>query len=259
MLLVSDGIKTYAIISYDDNNWNFPYWYSRYSWYRRNGPVIGYSGGDGINFKTLDVEYWNLDKIRGNTGVVGVWVFPMFDTVSNKEVEAQARCKRWYDENKHLGPVDFVAESSLNACPCTMAQAERNRRIGWSWGFRYGSRERCTVLWWPRRNNWRWWRTEPIGSKECCYDESGNLIVGSKLGGTSKKYHFYYESALHISQDYTPYLDCCVLTSKTKFCNRYYKLRVSDDCSQYDERTGKYTWSILLYICAVFGYFSIHL
>ena len=244
MLIVSNGIRTFSLISFDDNNWFFAYWYSRYNYY---SPVIGYSAGDGINFETLNVEFWNLNVTVGNTGSPGVWIFQLFDTQDNQSAEED--CKAWYDSEKLEGPVDFVDQSILNSCPCTIEQARANRRAGWSWGFRYASRENCTVLWWPRRTGWSWWRREPIGTVECCYDEFGSLIVGPKSGGTSKKYHFYYEAAQHVNLDLIPYQDCCVRSSRTELCDYYYELRKSDNCSFYDEALGKQYDLMWLSIC----------
>ena len=83
-------------------------------------------------------------------------------------------------------------------------------------------------------NGFRWGR-DPLGTIECCYDESGTLIVGKPNGGTSKKFPFYYEAVNHITSDLVPYLDCCVRSSRSDLCDRFYELRVSDDCSQFDE------------------------
>ena len=242
MLIASNGIRTYSLISFDDNNWFFAYWYSRYNY---NSPVIGYSAGDGINFETLNVEFWNLNVTVGNTGSPGVWIFPLFDTQDDQSAEED--CKAWYDSEKLEGTVDFVNQSILNSCPCTIEQARANRR--WRRGFRYASRENCTVLWWPRRTGWRWWGREPIGTVECCYDDVGTLFVGPRSGGTSKKYHFHYEAAQHVNLDLIPYQDCCVRSSKTELCDYYYELRKSDNCSFYNEALGKQYDLMCLSIC----------
>ena len=241
MLIVTDGIRTFSLVSFDDNDWFFAYWYSSYT---SNSPVIGYSAGDGMNFKTLSEEFWNLNVTVGNTGSPGVWIFPLFDDQS-----AEEDCKAWYDSERLEGPVDLVNRSILNSCPCTIEQARANRRAGWRGGFWYASRENCTVLWWPRRTDWSWLGREPMGTVECCYDEFGSLIVGPKSGGTSKRYHFYHEAEQHINLDLIPYQDCCVRSSKTELCDYYYELRKSDDCSFYDEALGMQYNLMCLWIC----------
>ena len=229
MWIVSNGIRTFAVILFDDENWDFPYWYSTYTTFQQ--PVIGYSGGDLVNFATLNTNFWELNETVGNTGVRGAWIFPMFDTSAN--YDAEDGCMKWYNEEKSTGAVNLVEESDLNACPCTYQQAMRNWR--WRWGFNFGTRERCTFLWWPQHMNDFRWGIDPLGTIECCYDESDTLIVGRPNGGTSKKFHFSYEAADHITSDLVPYLDCCVRSSRTELCDKYYELRISDDCSQYDE------------------------
>ena len=230
MWIVSNGIRTFAVILFDDENWDFPYWYSSYSTFYQ--PVIGYSGGDLINFATLNTNFWELNETVGNTGVRGAWIFPMFDTSAN--YDAEERCMKWYNEERSTEAVNLVEVSFLNACPCTYQQALRNWR--WRWGFNFGTRERCTFLWWPRRMNGFRWGRDPLGTIECCYDDTGMLLVGGRNnGGTSKKFHFYYEAVNHITTDLVPYLDCCVKSSRTELCDKFYQLRVSDDCSEFDE------------------------
>ena len=233
MLIVSDTVRTFALVSYDENNWEFPYWYSGYFW---SSPIIGYSAGDGLSFETLDVQFWNLNTTIGNTGTEGVWIFPLFVSSGRSPEE---ECKAWYDRERLEGVVDFVSRSILNSCPCTLEQAQANWRAGWAWGFYYASRPNCTMMWWPRRVGWSWWGSEPIGTVECCYDDMGTLIVGPRNGGTSKKYHHYHEPVQYINSDLIPYRDCCVASSSTELCDYYYQLRRSDDCSLYDEALGK--------------------
>ena len=232
MWIVSNGIRTFAVTLYDDEDWEFPHWYSSYSFYQ---PVIGYSGGDFINFATLSTNFWELNDTVGNTGVRGAWIFPMFDQGAN--YDAEERCMEWYNIERFTSPANLVSESSLNSCPCTYQQALRNWR--WRRGFRSGIRDRCTFLWWPRRNRFRWGR-DPLGTIECCYDDFGSLIVGGPNGGTSKKSHFSYEGVRYINSDLVPYQDCCVRSSRTELCNRYYELRISDDCSLFNEAPCKY-------------------
>ncbi len=224
MWIVSNGIRTFAVILFDDENWDFPYWYSSYTSYQ---PVIGYSGGDLVNFATLNTNFWELNETVGNTGERGAWIFDM-----SANYDAEERCMKWYNEEKPSGAVNLVNESILNACPCTYQQATLNWR--WRQGFSYGTRDNCTFLWWPRRTGFIWGR-DPLGTIECCYDDVGSLIVGRPNGGTSKKFHFSYEVVNHITSDLVPYLDCCVKSSRTELCDRFYELRVPDDCSQFDE------------------------
>ena len=218
MWIVSNGIRTFAVTLYDEENWEFPYWYRLYTF---NQPVIGYSGGDLINFATLDTIFWELNDTVGNTGVRGTWIFPMFDQGAN--YDAEERCMEWYEEERLTPPVNLVNESFLNACPCTYQQALSNWR--WRQGFNFNNRERCTFLWWPRRNSFRW-GVDPLGTIECCYDAFDSLIVGRPDGGTSKKFHFYYEAVDHINRDLLPYQDCCVRSNRTDLCDSYYELRI---------------------------------
>ena len=66
--------------------------------------------------------------------------------------------------------------------------------------------------------------------QECCYDENGNLLVGSPGGGSAN--HFapvdfatYHE---HIQHDLVPRSFCC-----PRNCMNYYRWRPSDDGRAY--------------------------
>ena len=66
--------------------------------------------------------------------------------------------------------------------------------------------------------------------QECCYDESGNLLVGSPDGGSANRYApvdftTYHE---HIQHDLVPRSFCC-----PRNCITYYRWRPSDDGSKY--------------------------
>lgn len=121
MWIISNGIRTFAVILYNHKNWKFSYWYSLYTFYQ---PVIGYCGGAAINFATLNTNFWELNDTVGNAWIKGEWIFPLFDTSAN--YDSEDRCMEWYNEEQKSEAVSLVDESFLNACPCTYQQALSN-------------------------------------------------------------------------------------------------------------------------------------
>ena len=81
-------------------------------------------------------------------------------------------------------------------------------------------------------------RTEG-SSNECCYDSSGQLIVGPTSGGSVDKVSYirsdpskYMNRLLsHQQEDILPYIYCC--KGPVTVCDVYYKRRPSDNGTAY--------------------------
>ncbi|XP_033106660.1 sushi domain-containing protein 2-like [Anneissia japonica] len=111
------------------------------------------------------------------------------------------------------------------ACPCTLAQANANSDFEisnfWNSFFHKGA-ENCI----------RSTTSTPSGSgQQCCYGTDGNILVGPPGGGTADRYSPVDNFWRHQKYDVLPYIACCKLS---KNCDKYYKTRPSDDCSDYD-------------------------
>ena len=72
--------------------------------------------------------------------------------------------------------------------------------------------------------------------QQCCYNSSGDIIVGPPGGGTADLVAPTGLITLikHILVDVVPYFLCC--KGRFRDCSRYYDKRQSDDCSDYPER-----------------------
>ena len=67
--------------------------------------------------------------------------------------------------------------------------------------------------------------------QQCCYRKDGSLNFGEPGGGTGDRYSPTVEFWLHQWYDVVPWVACCKLAEDS--CNKYYKHRPSDDCSDY--------------------------
>ncbi|XP_033629956.1 sushi domain-containing protein 2-like [Asterias rubens] len=115
--------------------------------------------------------------------------------------------------------------SGLNPCPCTSNQANVNSlnfvEANFLNSFFHPGAETC----------YRSTTSSSTGSgQQCCYDDNGDILVGSPGGGTADRYapgdHFWF----HQWYDVLPWLGCCKLSNN---CEAYYDKRPSDDCSEY--------------------------
>ena len=66
--------------------------------------------------------------------------------------------------------------------------------------------------------------------QECCYNSEGNLVVGSRSGGSINRFApvDFDSFNQHIQHDIIPYIYCCLGS-----CRKYYERRPSDDGLNY--------------------------
>ena len=211
MLLASDSVDTYAIFLYEEDgiNWN------RES--RRI--VIGYDAKNYIDYLNVDAsdDFTTIDTLTGNTGSVGEWYFQLTDPDS--DINFEKECFKWVARQDE----DVFEEyfEGLPSCPCTWFQARRDWRFWFAWRWGLSSGPNCGTLIWSRRQS----------TIECCYDDSGALLVGGKSGGSYKLYHPLFSNREYITEDKQPYEHCCQFS---KLCSLFYTYRPSDNCSGYD-------------------------
>ena len=68
--------------------------------------------------------------------------------------------------------------------------------------------------------------------QQCCYDHSGNIIVGPPGGGTVDQVSPNVSTTKHFFRDVLPFFLCCKAGLFSN-CRRYYQSRPSDDCSRF--------------------------
>ena len=212
VLLASDSANTYAIFLYQEGgiNWN------------RNSRsiVIGYDSRDYVHYHNVNNsdKFTEIDTVIGNTGRAGEWYFELTDPDS--DLNSEQECYKWAAGQE----TDIFEEyfEGLPSCPCTASQARRDWRFWFAWRWGLSSAANCATLVWSRRQS----------TIECCYDEdSGALLVGGRYGGSYKLYHPWFENRKYVTEDKTPYENCC---KSSNLCSVYNKYRPSDDCSNYD-------------------------
>ena len=215
LVLATDFLHTHAFYLYENvTNDNSTANTSSCQLYRA---VMGYDARDLQNYYNLDLtpgELVNLHKVPGNTGRIGDWRFNF--TLPPEQSTAEHRCRRWA---RRQTPIDITL-LEVQSCPCTRQQLRHDRRFWLGYYSGLSSRPSCaTVL-----------LSGSQHTLECCYKESGALIVGPREGGTFKLYNplFFYEN--YYQEDLLPYEDCCV---NSRRCGLYYTHRLSSDCSDY--------------------------
>ena len=84
-------------------------------------------------------------------------------------------------------------------------------------------------------------------SQQCCYDTSGNLVVGSPNGGTVQSISEETSFSQHFVSDTLQFILCC----KTGFpqCSKYYEKRPSDDGSEFNPIPPGTCYSVMMVFC----------
>ena len=72
--------------------------------------------------------------------------------------------------------------------------------------------------------------TSRVG-QQCCYDNSGDLIVGHPGGGSVDRVSQESSRVEHFLQDVYPFVVCC--KGRLPDCSKYYEDRPSDDGSNF--------------------------
>ena len=213
MVLATDFIQTYATYNYIDSTLDLPNW---------QRIVIGYDVRDFDSYHNVQLDsgedYLRADTVQGNTGLNGLWLFNL--TGNEDSSNPEARCLMWVRRQQQSLDIDKNS-LRISSCPCTRRQARRD----WSFWFAHfwglSLHPNCaTVLF-----------SGSQSTIECCYDDSGALIVGPSSGGSLKLYNplFFYQD--NYVEDTLSYQDCCV---NSDLCNQYYRFRPSDNCSNYE-------------------------
>ena len=180
--------------------------------------VVGYSAGNlttYFNAELTSAQILNIDKVLGNTGANGQWMFNVSPILSEKE-KIEEKCLQWVSEQEDHG--DWT--DNLPDCPCSKLQANRD----WRFSFVRSSDESCAFF----------VATTSQHGLECCYDDNGALLVGPKEGGRYHYYHSLFYPNQHEESDSRPFSQCC---EETENCELFYKHRPSPNCSVYEPPT----------------------
>ncbi|XP_066276369.1 uncharacterized protein [Branchiostoma lanceolatum] len=214
LVLATDGVKSFAIFNYGAMNW-------QQTWREARS---GYTAADSVNF--FDSKYsgipeiFNINQLDGNTGIRGKWFFRL-DVSAEGDVNYDQLCLGWADVQDDALLVNYTLDSQ--PCPCSWAQATRDRRFRAYWD------DMCVEL--------RW--SSPLGiGQRCCYSDveddpegSGALLLGFPGGGSISLYDPRVYPDQYQAQDILPRSYCCLLSRN---CELYYRYRPSDTCERYE-------------------------
>ena len=211
LLLASDSVDTYAVFLYEKDG---------IIWNRESRDiVIGYDSKNYISYLNVDgsKNFIEIDTLTGNTDSEGEWYFQLTD--GDDDTNYERECFKWANRQKKNVFEEYF--EGLPVCPCTRQQARRDWRFwfGWRWGL--SSAPNCATLVWSGRQS----------TTECCYDDSGALLVGMSAGGSYKLHHPWFSNRDYITEDEQPYEYCC---QRSDHCSMFYTHRPSDDCTGYD-------------------------
>ncbi|XP_038608223.1 mucin-4 [Tachyglossus aculeatus] len=192
-ILTTDGSRSFALILYQDGGmrWNV-------SQVTLTNALIGFTSGDGFYKNDLlmlkpPAEKYRPDQfLSSGPGLRGLRVYQL-----QKEVRTNYRlkCLQWLEEN----PAWYNRAQDQLSCPCTLGQAQWDRRFSWSRaGWRAGRRRQLC-----RFSSWQ-------GGVCCSYDPWGALLNGQRI------WHSWKEDWEMEAQNW-----CCLWNDNPYFCQLY--------------------------------------
>ncbi len=151
----------------------------------------------------------------------------------NNAITTTGYCNSWASEE----PSPLTWNEDLLPCPLTLAQArvarccyeqdltcmENSLNPLVNCQFRRGRsnfQEASAIACYQSLSTNQW-----NAGAECCYDIEGQLITRGTGGGTDDRYRPVSSPVLHFFSDILPFYACCLLTTNTETCARYFVLR----------------------------------
>ncbi|CAH1788959.1 unnamed protein product [Owenia fusiformis] len=228
IVLVTDGIRTYALFNYGKMAWR--------TWKNVN---IGFDAGDTENFFNHylfgDDALLGIDNMKGNTGLNGKWLFRL-DLNGDNRPNFEQKCVSWAVKDRQSSPQNLAGgwgRWDVEPCPCTVRQAWRDRRFRMDWWSlcahqrfpsQYGYGQSCCYNndWWT--NWWSW----------------GTLLTDARYGaGHFERYHNRFYSRQHKDEDTLPRYYCCEASDN---CQLFTELRPVDTCQAYVPPRWSWFW-----------------
>ncbi|XP_074648728.1 uncharacterized protein LOC141904116 [Tubulanus polymorphus] len=243
-ILIADKNHTFSLFNYQPGQINLDvdkYW---------RQIAIGYADKSYTGYEvyhensmSLTPEALDIDKVTGNTGVIGQWLYKVSADTSGFD-EYTVRCNEWYEDEREMSEI-LARFDSPDTCPCSFWQARRDRRFSWyswywmgrdsegdySYRFCFISRfSRFIALDSYSENTGRRKIRYFYRRESCCYLHkwiNGNETLASLI--TSAPYSgsmiFSYR------RDRKAQMDCCIKSSN---CDLYHSLRRVTTCEKYE-------------------------
>ncbi|XP_070174967.1 uncharacterized protein [Littorina saxatilis] len=236
LALISDGQRSYGVVYYKRGEMN---WADL-----RNRPlIIGFSDGQEDHepvyspYCNTPEAFTGMDKIKGNTGRLGMWLHTIGDRFSPDQ-----HCSDWKKRNSAKKKDRLVGFSRLPDCPC-------NWRFLWgNWRFshsRDGNNVRCFRMTVGKSR-----QLAPHG-KECCYtwdwwqwSSFGQFISDPPHAGSATAFNpaFWSLQSDYQREDRQAHDVCCYNTTSDRYCNAFYELRPVGQCSSRIPFSFSWTW-----------------
>ncbi|CAG5122166.1 unnamed protein product, partial [Candidula unifasciata] len=204
-MIISNGETSYVFYIYAQGAMNFNPYSSR-----RVQVCV-----NGINLDTSRNNFYKFDRVIGNTGNIGLWIYKL-GYVPNYA----AKCHQWFESNiKTLFGI-YQWNQIVPACPCSEIAAR--------WSFQ----------WIPSYQQFGCYDSFPqfgqIG-RRCCYTRWGSFENRMPLSGNLQMFTpFYYFSGYnHELSDTAPKEWCCY---RSNLCHLYYTARPVRSCQP------RFTW-----------------
>ncbi|XP_055957125.1 fibrillin-1-like isoform X3 [Patella vulgata] len=205
VVLVSNGLDTYALYLYKDRAMN---------WFERRGRVfIGHNDNgifNNILYSGTEASF-EIDRFRGNTGLRGFWIFKIGSAPSASQL-----CLNWYYRNRNHFTQRTIRR--LPRCPCSLF------RLWFDWRWRYSGFGNGVVCY-RIRPSWRFWPS----SKECCYDSFGRNMMFGQQAGSALAYNQRFFRQQHYTEDTLARRHCC--QQSNRYCYLYNWLRPAGFCT----------------------------
>ncbi|CAH1801127.1 unnamed protein product [Owenia fusiformis] len=228
IVLVTDGIRTYALFNY-----------GKMAWRRWKNVNIGFDAGDTKNFFNhylfRDDALLGIDNMKGNTGLNGKWIFRL-DLNGDNRPNFEKKCVSWAVRDRRSSPRNvpiWWRRRDVEPCPCMVWQAWRDRRFRMNW------RSFCAHQRFPSREGY---------GQSCCYNNDwwtnwrswGTLLTDVRYGaGHFERYHYRSNRRKHKRKDTLPRYYCCEASDN---CKLFTELRPVDTCQAYVPPRWSWFW-----------------
>ncbi|KAK7093001.1 hypothetical protein V1264_008666 [Littorina saxatilis] len=222
-MLVSDGSKSYGMVYYKTGAMNWVY--------KDNTPIIiGISRGpsskvDEQQISNTEQASSGLDRVQGNTGRRGMWVYEVGTAYS-----ANQECETWYQQNLMDKDTILAASARLPRCPCTSVGR------GNIWVNKRSITTASGTITCYRLRNSASAAFKP-SNKECCFRQEGGsdvetLVEELPYAGGFLRYNPAIKELRpqYRKQDRNPH-DVCCYQATSGYCEKYYELRPTGTCN----------------------------
>ncbi|XP_074649544.1 uncharacterized protein LOC141904781 [Tubulanus polymorphus] len=244
-ILIADKNHTFSLFNYQPGQINLDvdkYW---------RKIAIGYADKSYTGYEvyhensmSLTPEALGVDKVTGNTGVKGQWLYRVSADTTGFD-EYTVRCNEWYEDEREMSEI-LARFDSPDTCPCSFWQARRDRRFFWySWYWMGRDSEGdysyrlCFISRFSRfialdsySENTGWRKIRYFYRREsCCYLYKWRMNGGQIMASLITSAPYSGSMIFSYRRDRKAQMDCCIKSSN---CDLYHSLRRVTTCEKYE-------------------------